>query len=218
MYDLSDQMIEISKKRLFSTFINNQLPLNDTFLNQEINYDENKLSHILNENCIEISQQNSENLKETQNGSIHIYVSSLVLHLVESPQEMINESFRVLKSGGKVSFSVFGDKERSLFFYAFDSFIEEVNSLKVKKDTKKQFRSKFYLGNKSGKLLLKTMLEMSGFRDITFLTQDVSFGVKDENEALAHFDMPANQASLKGLSKETIDYGKNYVKNVYKKA
>jgi len=51
-----------------------------------------------------------------EDGSFNSYISSFSLMLVDNYKNMLNESFRVLKSGGIAGFSVWGRKEHSPFF------------------------------------------------------------------------------------------------------
>lgn len=141
-------MIELSKKRVYLALESGKLPLDlaqiSTIDNSSI---DGKLTQLLHENQIEIERANSENLDSLETETADVYLSNLCLHLVENPQNMINEAYRVLKKGGNASFSVFGDKQNSLYFSLFDTFIEQQN--KLNKEPTKNFRSKFYLSDRN---------------------------------------------------------------------
>jgi ubiquinone/menaquinone biosynthesis C-methylase UbiE len=59
---------------------------------------------------------NCENLLGILDESQDVYFASSVLHIVENPEKMISEAYRILKKGGKAGFSVWGDPEKSSFF------------------------------------------------------------------------------------------------------
>ena len=54
-----------------------------------------------------------------------VVVSNLCLQLVSSPQNMVSESFRVLKKGGYAGFSVWGKKEYSKHFHATEEILKK---------------------------------------------------------------------------------------------
>ena len=55
------------------------------------------------------------------------YVSNLCLMLVDDPDEMLKEAYRVLKPGSKACFTVWGRRERSLLFQISDLAKKSVN-------------------------------------------------------------------------------------------
>ena len=59
---------------------------------------------------------NNESLVGLENQSFDIVFSNLSLQLVENPEKMLNEAYRVLRKGGKAGFTVWGRKENSKFF------------------------------------------------------------------------------------------------------
>ena len=59
---------------------------------------------------VTLKQMDACNL-EFQDGTVDIVISNMVLMLVEQPELMIKESFRVLKSNSMAAFSVWGRQE-----------------------------------------------------------------------------------------------------------
>lgn len=55
-------------------------------------------------------------LKDEEVGAV---IGNLVLHFTPNPEQMLKESFRVLKPGGKMAFSVWSSSELGLLFKAF---------------------------------------------------------------------------------------------------
>jgi len=58
-------------------------------------------------------QMDACNLK-FEDGTLDMIISNMVMMLVDSPEMMVKEAFRVLKPGSLAAFSVWGRKERSL--------------------------------------------------------------------------------------------------------
>mmetsp|Transcript_45716 Transcript_45716/g.38526 ORF Transcript_45716/g.38526 Transcript_45716/m.38526 type:complete len:116 (-) Transcript_45716:371-718(-) len=58
-------------------------------------------------------QMDACNLK-FEDGTLDMIISNMVMMLVDSPEMMIKEAFRVLKPGSLAAFSVWGRKEKSL--------------------------------------------------------------------------------------------------------
>ena len=64
---------------------------------------------------VSICQANAEELP-CEDEQFDRYVSNLVLHLVESPQQQLKEAYRVMKPGGIAAFTVLGQHEPHNFF------------------------------------------------------------------------------------------------------
>jgi ubiquinone/menaquinone biosynthesis C-methylase UbiE len=54
------------------------------------------------------------------------YVANLSLHLVNNPDNMIKEAFRVMQSGSPASFSIWGRRENCQYFFMWQTVLEEV--------------------------------------------------------------------------------------------
>lgn len=85
------------------------------------------------------------------------YIANLSLHLVNDPDAMLRESFRVLKKGGKAAFSVMGEKDQTCFFVMS----ERVNkNYGIKASTE---RPAWHLNDREA--LIKRV-ESAGFNDV----------------------------------------------------
>lgn len=97
------------------------------------------------------------------------YVSSMALHLVEFPEKMIAEAFRVLKPGSIAAFSIFGDRSQCS--------ITSIAMHCIEKHAPEQFRSPFHLSDFS---TFKAIVSAAGFRPVI---------VFDEMSYLAELDV-----------------------------
>ena len=70
---------------------------------------------------VEVLHADNENLKEyVPDLSIDCLIACLSLHIVSDPANMLKESQRVLKPGGRAIYSVWGQKEHSYLFTLID--------------------------------------------------------------------------------------------------
>lgn len=148
----------------------------------------------------------SEDLQGIPSDSTDLYFGGLFLHLVNSPDKVLSEAFRVLKKGGRLGLSVFGDQDKSLFFTLFDKVVEKHGHI--------EFRSKFHLNSE---VKLREMLNKAGFVEPRFLRQDISFSIERAEDALNYFSTPANQAILKKFSPEVVESMKKELQDTYAK-
>jgi ubiquinone/menaquinone biosynthesis C-methylase UbiE len=81
------------------------------------------------------------------------YVSSMSLHLVEFPEKMLAEAFRVLKPGSIAAISIFGDRSQCS--------ITNIALQLIEKYASEQFRSPFHLSDLS---TFKEIITSAGFR------------------------------------------------------
>jgi ubiquinone/menaquinone biosynthesis C-methylase UbiE len=188
MVDLSTKMIESARKRVTWSLKTGRLQ--EDLPTEALSLDD----QLLKENRVEIYEENCEALKRIPNESVDKYISGIFLHLVPSPELILKEAYRVLRPGGSIGFSVFGNKDRSHYFSLFDELV-------LGKE-KGQFRDKFWLNDEQ---LLTSMLHKTGFAEPKYFRQDIPFGIHDSLDSDEHFGFPANQASLKRFSAEQLD-------------
>jgi ubiquinone/menaquinone biosynthesis C-methylase UbiE len=203
MVDLSPNMVNLAKIRVYNSLKTGRF-IEDVskFVGKK---DNNDMNAFLAKENIDISVGDCENLSDIHANSYDVVIGGLFLHLVSSPEKVVRESHRVLKKGGRAGFSVFGCKERSLYFTLFD--------LVVAKRGHVDFRSKFHLGDETK---LTNLLKKEGFKNIRLMRMDQSFTIRDEKEADEHFTSPANQATLKKFKPEVIEEMKKELRAEYK--
>lgn len=106
---------------------------------------------------VELVEANSEALPY-ESGVADRYVANMSLHLVEFPERMAAEAFRLLKSGGIAAFTVWGDRDKASMF--------DLMMCLQEKYATQHFRSPFHLSDPA---TLKQLLHSAGFtRVITF--------------------------------------------------
>jgi ubiquinone/menaquinone biosynthesis C-methylase UbiE len=104
-----------------------------------------------------VGQYNSEQLPYGD-GEFDRYVANLSLHIVENPDKMLSEAYRVLKDDGIAAFSVWADRSVNTFFAA-----HEIVGKEVLPKPEVQTRSHFHLSNKDE---LKALVKRAGFRRV----------------------------------------------------
>jgi len=198
MADLSDKMVEISKKRvtaslqsgrLFSEIsdFENVVPDEDLLLRHNIKILEadlcSPLTHLIP--------------KE----SVDVLLCGLGIHLVPSPKDLLSAFRPIMAKGGRVGLSVFGSKEKSAYFDAFD------NALPA--EIKAKFRSKFHLNEeeKLGGLCLE-----AGMTGLNYFRQFIPFEPEFANNVELLMASPANQAVIINLAEEEIQSIKDKIK------
>jgi SAM-dependent methyltransferase len=189
MVDLSDKMVELSKKRV--TLALSGHSLNDSLdrvIATEIN------EGLLKNNNIEVVSKDCSDLSFIKSSSIDAYVSGLMFHLAPNPEDLVKEAARVVKPNGKFSFSVFGDKSKSLYFSMFDDLMTREGVM--------TFRSKFHLNDEQK---ISKMLLDHGFTAIKFIRQELPFSDAFVSNTDEHFEMPANKAMLKNLDSSKVE-------------
>ena len=201
MMDLSPEMIKLAKRRVAMSLKQGKL-YND--VESLAHLDDKEIDELFNGLGIEALSQNCEVLSQFHSKSLDIYLGGLFLHLVPDPAVILKEAYRVLKDGGKIGFSVFGDPQNSLYFSLFDEM--------VKKHGHIEFRSKFYLNDDRK---LRSLVEAAGFKNIRLMRQDLSFGIDSSDSSLEHFTMPSNQAILRQFDQATIEKMKVDLKNQF---
>jgi SAM-dependent methyltransferase len=213
MYDLSDTMIQFSKQRIYSTLLGNTEEIPD--FTQGLNESQfQDLTKLLRQHQIEIHQGSSESLKPIQNSSADIYLSNFVLNLVENPENMIREAYRVLKPHGELALSVLGDPAKSLYTSAVDTW---VRTTKATQGVTVTGRTKNWLGGKEGVDLVKGLLVDAGFQDIKVSRMVVGLGVMGRGFGEDQFDWPMHKAEFRehGLMDAEVASGRKLVGDIF---
>ena len=104
-----------------------------------------------------VGQYNSE-LLPYGDGEFDRYVANLSLHIVESPENMLSEAYRVLNDDGIAAFSVWADRSVATFFSMNEIIAEEVLP-----KPEVQTRTLFHLSNIEE---LKALVKRAGFRRV----------------------------------------------------
>jgi len=115
------------------------------------------------------------------------YMSSLSLQVVNNPANQINEAFRVLKSGGKAAFYVWGRSKSDLFY---SPWIEVLQLFDIKVDTTHYIRS-FRLGN-DPEAICKVAREC-GFSKVRYFYKTMHCHLEDV-ETYFNFFVSGNQS------------------------
>jgi ubiquinone/menaquinone biosynthesis C-methylase UbiE len=204
MVDLSPKMVEIARKRVFLTLQNKRFFQQVDKLPE---IEEEAIEKVLRQHNITILDTDCEHLNRFESNSFDVYLGGLFIHLVPEPLNVLKEAYRVVKPGGSIGFSVFGDPEKSLYFNLFDNI--------VKKEGHIEYRSKFYLADEA---MLRQLVTEAGFKRFRTMRQDLSFGVKRPEEADDHFEMPSNKAILKKFDKTKVESMKSELRSLYKTA
>lgn len=199
-FDLSPNMVALTQKRLSHSL--QQGRLIDDIVQESIPQDSK--TPPLKGTQLSIEQGNAENLASIASNSMDAYIGGIFIHLVPDPAPVLKEAFRVLTSGGRVGFSVFGDHQKSKYFSLFDDL--------VKQEGHQEFRSKFYLSDTT---LLRRLCEEAGFKNIRLLRQTMYMGVENSSQADEHFSMPANRAILRQFPAETQERLKTTLRDQY---
>ena len=119
------------------------------------------------------------------------YVSSMSLHLVESPERMAAEAFRVLKPGGIAAFSVWGDRDKATLF--------DLMMCMREKYATHHTRSPFHLSDIS---TLKSLLRSAGFTRVITFDDFAYMPILDLDTILTSF---ANHPDFKPIYDELDD-------------
>lgn len=123
------------------------------------------------------------------------YIANMSLHLVEHPQTMINEAFRVLQPGGIAVFSVANKPKPNNFLYIAESSCE-------KSGISSKNRPFYHLGDSQG---LRKMLEESGFTKVLSFSSSIGIGTFDVEAVLNFAIILPMLVELKKNSEETYE-------------
>ena len=91
------------------------------------------------------------------------YVANLSLQIVEKPEKMLQETYRVLRPEGIAAFSVWADRDACTLYKLY-----ELNNKAVIPPPDVAIRSAFHLGDKN---LLKMMVKNAGFKRVLCFTE-----------------------------------------------
>lgn len=170
--DISENLLTLSYKRM--EFIEENFLGNLQFFDASC-YDPNekKVSKAeFQRSNVYMSLMDNEKL-EFPDENFDICFSNLSLQIVENPEKMISESFRVVQKGGKVGFTVWASQEKSLFF-TIPTMVFERNGVELPK-----IRSNFHLNDRD--LLIK-MFEKAGFKNILCWPQFFAYNFHNKKD------------------------------------
>ena len=114
----------------------------------------------------EVIQANAEDLSVIQSSSVDVYFASLCLSLVEDPQKMLSEAYRVLKPSGRAIFSIAGSKELAYIHKEMPKLYKEYGvEIPPKRDA-------FYMNDREKTI---GILEEAGFQNVLAWRQFLPF-------------------------------------------
>ncbi|KAN0027844.1 hypothetical protein ACTFIV_009668 [Dictyostelium citrinum] len=181
--DISNEMVQLTKQSLGITSDSNEIP----------------------EKNFKIQQCNAEKLPFEDN-SFDRYFSNYCLHLVESPETMLKEAYRVLEKGGSAAFSVWGRPENSNQFTIVKKIAEQVGI-----EMGAAARSPFHLNDKNK---IRQMALDAGFSRVlvghTFVNCPIQNGEEYSEVFLA---APDTQKLIQTLEKEKYLQWKSKISN-----
>ena len=102
------------------------------------------------------------------------YIANLSLHIVENPQKMAQEAFRVLQSGGRASFSVWGKPQPNNLFFICGKYAVQAGHTPAT-------RSMFHLKEEED---LRRLVEDAGFKNVLCVASCTPFGFTNVEEAM----------------------------------
>ncbi len=140
--------------------------------------------------------------------SFDAYIAPASLYVVNDPLKMVQESYRLLRKGGKAGFSVFGKLKDSTFFNVMSGIMEKhYKKLGVEQPKR---RSLFYMGEDESALL--KMFRDAGFSKVKAWHEPAVFPLKPEEyleekmfnmkEAMEKFPPETRQAMLDEIAAE----------------
>lgn len=150
---------------------------------------------------VEVQCASNEDLKAVlpNDGGVDAIIASLSLHIVSNPEAMLSECLRVLRTGGKAIFTVWGSSEGEVPFAL-------INRAKDKFDPdsrKGEQRSLFHLNSRRDTVAL---LQKAGFCDVTSWESFTPFS-KATNQGLKNefTEAVSNKPELLHFVKEAFE-------------
>jgi len=122
------------------------------------------------------------------------YIANLSLHIVESPETMLSEAYRVLKPNSIAAFSVWGRKEYHTFFGMIGRTMKE---LEIELPAKK--RSQFHLEDQEK---LKALIKDAGFSNLLTYYVGVPVNLLNAEEAKKFYETMPQLDGVKKLGED----------------
>lgn len=122
------------------------------------------------------------------------YIANLSLHIVENPEKMLSESYRILKQGGIAAFTVWAERSECTFFA-----LNETVAKEILPRPEVPTRSHFHLCNRQQ---LKELVKNAGFSRVLCFVEPVyvSWTPEQHIENISHspelLKMRANNPEL----------------------
>jgi ubiquinone/menaquinone biosynthesis C-methylase UbiE len=192
MTDLSEKMLIILQKRIKVYTEGLEIPKEKLFFGEE-KFEQKEYSEL----GISVQRENSETLS-FQNSTFDVYLSNISLQIVENPEKMLNEAYRVLRPGGKIGISVWGKEELSRFQTLIPEAFKKNNQI-----LEETIRSNFHLNDKKK---LRYLLESAGFVEIKIWDQFIPMPVEEREVFSQRVEMfQPGKKVLESLSKAEAD-------------
>lgn len=174
------------------------------------------LANDISETMIQIAQSknlpnseffvaNNENLPYDSN-SCDRYISNLSLFLVENPENMLKEAWRVLKPGGKAVFSVFGVPGEHNFYILYS---KSANKIGIELPVAKNY---FHLNDKT---YLNTLMSNAGFTNIQSCYVTVPYLANSADEFVEMFQARPDTKRIIETYPELVDDFWNMLRSEY---
>lgn len=207
--DLSENLISLASKRM--EIIENDYNGNLQFWDKSFFEESAKLSFITEfpKSRVFFKHLNNENLLGVENNSFDVVFSNLSLQLVENPEKMLSETFRVLKPGGKAGFTVWGRKKNSKMFTTIPMVLKR-HGIALPQDE----RSNFHLGDREE---LINLMKSAGFNNILCWYQFFAFNLSTEEDFENITKTKSNRRLLELLPEEKIKIIKDDIIEEFKK-
>ncbi|CAD8139292.1 unnamed protein product [Paramecium octaurelia] len=189
--DYSIEMVKLATARMLK-FLNNPLQggISEISPQDVENVDLN--SPLLEQNNYKIFQGDVQSLPQLNNNQFDIYISNMVLHLVENKDQAIQEAFRILKPGGKIGI-VIPVVSGNLMMHTLTKCFIESGLIKEMPFKPTDFE------NREGMI---NFISKHGFKDIVCWNQTIPFDLFDIDD---NYIFPQFREILDKAPKEQVD-------------